>query len=414
MPGLRYSGTDGRVWQTSDDQSAGNVNPLVSQQLEPGTYFLKVEASRSSANGASAIGAYHLNSSLASGDSAIGPHDTSVDVVQNRLGLNPIAIAVGDFNGDGISDFVTANTLQTANASGAQAANLSILLGVGDLSYLPPLSVAFPPGHQVVGIVTGDFNGDHKLDLAVADQSSGSLTSPPVLGNVFILIGKGNGTFDLPSTIPVGDLPTAIATADFNHDGFADLVVTNALDGSVTLLLGRSGGTFESGGTFNVGEQPQALVVGDFNSDQLPDLAVANQQSNDVSILLNKSSGGFQAQQRFAVGTQPTSITAANFNGDTFTDLAVANIRSNDVSILYGAGNGKFDPQLRRTIQEGSMNLGESGANLGIIAAADFNGDGLSDIVVGDAYDPRVSVGAGYWQARRPFSTCSTVFLRHK
>ena len=393
---LTLLGADGRVWQTSDDQSVGNVNPLVSQRLAAGTYFLKVEGSRIAHNGAAATGDYHLTSSLASGDPAIGPHDTSSSD-QNQLGVNPVAIAVGDFNGDGISDFVT------ANASGAQTGNLSIILGTGDSSYLAPLSVSFPPGHQVVGVVTGDFNGDHKLDLAVVDQSTGTLASSPVPGNVFVLFGAGNGTFSLPTTIPVGDLPTAITTADFNRDGFADLAVTNELDGTVSLLLGRSDGTFNSGGTFNVGLQPQALVVGDFNGDQRPDLAVANQQSNDVSVLLNNSAGGFLPQRRFGVGSRPTALAVANFNGDAFTDLVVANAGSQDVSVLYGTGSGRFNPQLRLTIQVGSASQSGSGSNLGIIAAADFNGDGLADLAVADASDSRVSVALGTGKQDVPF-----------
>ena len=395
---LTLLGADGRVWQTSDDQSVGNVNPLVSQQLAAGTYFLKVEASRSSTNGAVAIGAYHLNSTILSGDTSFGPHETSNGVGgPSGTGINPVAIASGDFNGDGISDFVTTDE----NISGG---SLSVLLGKSDLSFEPV--TLLPSGVKPVGVITGDFTGHHQLDLAVVDQGTVGMTgTTDVPGTVSIYRWSGAGSFTLSNKITVQGLPTAIVTADFNHDGSADLAFTNALDGTVVLLLGHSDGSFTSGGTFAVGQQPRALVVGDFNGDQLPDLAVANQQSKDVSVLLNNIAGGFAAQSRFSVGDQPTSVTVANFNGDAFNDLAVANTGSGDVSILYGTGNGQFAAELRKKIVGDSSVLVVGGAlrSLDFVAAADFNRDGLADLVVGDSQNSRVSVALGTGVRNDPF-----------
>ena len=189
-------------------------------------------------------------------------------------------------------------------------------------------------------------------------------------------------------------------TADFNHDGLPDLAIANAHDNTVTLLLGHSNGTFTAAGTFAVGLQPEGLVVGDFNGDQFPDLAVANEQSDDVSILLNNRAGGFFTQQRIAVGHQPISVTAADFDGDGFTDLAVANSGSNDVSILYGKAGGTFDPQQRSVIQGAPPT---TGASVSFVVTADFNADGLPDLVVGNSEDPRVSIASGTGNRIKPF-----------
>jgi membrane-bound lytic murein transglycosylase B len=128
--------------------------------------------------------------------------------------------------------------------------------------------------------VTGDFNGDGKLDLAVTDSGNNT---------VFILLGNGDGTFGLTSIIPVGNYPSAIIAADFNNDGKLDLAIANNGDGTITLLLGNGDGTFTqaSSSPYAVGLGPYQLAAADFNGDGKLDLAVTN-ELNAVSILLQQ------------------------------------------------------------------------------------------------------------------------------
>ena len=81
----------------------------------------------------------------------------------------------------------------------------------------------------------GDFNGDGKADLAVAN--SGSL-------NVSVLLGKGDGTFAAAANYPAGNAPYSIAVGDLNGDGTTDLAITEDGDNTVTVLLGNGDGTF--------------------------------------------------------------------------------------------------------------------------------------------------------------------------
>jgi FG-GAP-like repeat len=126
----------------------------------------------------------------------------------------------------------------------------------------------------------GDFNGDTKLDLAVANGGS----------TVSVLLGNGNGTFQTHVDYGTGNGPNSVAVGDFNGDGNLDLVTANsgvAGNGkTVSVLLGNGDGTFQAHVDYGTGNGPQSVAVGDFNGDHAQDLAVANLGST-VSVLLN-------------------------------------------------------------------------------------------------------------------------------
>lgn len=136
-------------------------------------------------------------------------------------GDGPVAVAVGDFNGDGNLD------LAVCDNSGN---NVTILLGNGNGTFTPATGSPIPVGNQPYAIVAGDFNNDGNLDLAVANYGDGTVS---------LLLGNGNGTFTQASGSPyaVGNGPYQIAAADFNGDGKLDLAVANLGDGTVSILL---------------------------------------------------------------------------------------------------------------------------------------------------------------------------------
>jgi hypothetical protein len=172
--------------------------------------------------------------------------------------------------------------------------------------------------------VVGDFNGDGKPDLAVANVFS---------NNVSILLGDGTGQFGAATNFPVGVYPFSIAVGDFNGDGNQDLAVGNFNSNNVSILLGDGAGHFSAPTNFPV-SGPGSVAVGDFDGDGKQDLAVANYSSTNVSILLGDGMGHFSAATTFSVGTNPESVAIGDFNGDGKQDLAVANNSSNNASIL--------------------------------------------------------------------------------
>jgi hypothetical protein len=176
----------------------------------------------------------------------------------------------------------------------------------------------FRVGDGPVSVVVGDFNGDSQQDLATADISCATSSGP--CGNVFIVLGQGDGTFEPARDFAAEGSPFSVTVGDFNGDGQQDLATANLLDGgasgSVSILLGNGDGTFEPAQEFAVGGAPLSVTVGDFNGDGQQDLATANDQTFTVSILLGNGDGTFEPPQDFAAGLIPRSVAVGDFNGD--------------------------------------------------------------------------------------------------
>jgi thiamine pyrophosphokinase len=298
-------------------------------------------------------------------------------------GTVPASLAIGDFNGDGKSDLAVANFSTN---------NISILLGTGIGTF--GAATNFGVGTAPRSVAIGDFNGDGKSDLAVANDNS---------NNVSILLGTGTGTFGAATNFAAGTQPFSVAIGDFNGDGKSDLAVANFnfSSNNVSILLGTGTGTFGAATNFAVGANPESVAIGDFNGDGKSDLAVANFGSNNVSILLGTGTGTFGAATNFAVGTNPSSVAIGDFNGDGKSDLAVANQNSNNVSILLGTGTGTF----------GAATNFATGTVPASVAIGDFNGDGKSDLAVAIYATNNVSIlfgtGTGTFGAATNFAVGS-------
>jgi hypothetical protein len=206
-----------------------------------------------------------------------------------------------------------------------------------------------------------------------------------------------------------------IATGDFNRDGIADVVTAALPDGKdsgrhvLTVQLGQKNGTFVDVASHNlIGEDPSALVVGDFNGDGNLDVIVGD---GDGSLLefLGDGSGNLVSAGNIATFGSVASIAAGDFTHDGHLDLVVSDFGSNSAAILRGAGNGSF----RRTW---SFELPRRGT-LFHIATADFNRDGITDLVItsddDNYYEVMLGNGSGTFthapelsHSRDPYSYC--------
>src|SRR6202140_627573 len=233
-----------------------------------------------------------------------------------KVGGDPFAVAVGDFNGAGRQDLAVANS---------DSQNVSILLGNGDGSF--GAAVNFPVGQNPVSIAVGDFNADGKQDLVVTCSGS---------GDVWVLLGDGTGSFSPAAKLAAGSRPRSVAVGDFNGDGKQDLAVANILSNDVSVLLGDGAGGFSLSVTLPVGQNPTSVAVADLDGDGKQDLIVANASSNSVSVFLGNGAGGFGPAMSFPAGGAPTSVAVGDFNSDGRLDLAFANYSGGAASVLLG------------------------------------------------------------------------------
>src|SRR5258708_3774507 len=186
-----------------------------------------------------------------------------------EMAESPHFITVGDFNGDGKLDILTANWAGFADGS-----TVSVLLGKGDGTFGPYTD--FSVGDRPASVVVADFNGDGKLDLATANIGR----------TVSVLLGDGKGSFGPATTLTVSQSPImSIATGDFNGDGKLDLVMTASEPHGIYLLAGDGKGGFGTPSSFQAGSLAQAIAVGDFDGDHKPDIAVGEIGGN-MGILL--------------------------------------------------------------------------------------------------------------------------------
>ena len=296
------------------------------------------------------------------------------------VGNAPADVITGDFNGDGKLDIVVSN---------GGSSSISVFLGIGNGSFRSRRD--FVLGSQPQALTSGDFNGDGKLDLAVVSGPSNS---------VLILLGNGDGTF-LPAISTSVAGPTAVAVADFDGDGKLDLAVGSATSNSVQILLGRGNGLFLTSRSVSVGINPVSLAVGDFNSNGQTDIAVANGGSPFVSILVGDGRGNFQRAPDVNTGISLIAIAAGDLNNDGCLDLAVLTSSGygSPLIVLLGNGDATFDEAHRYSVG-GSPSpnpnpLGSSPTSL--IAIADLNNDGVPDLAIplGSSNSVSILVGLG-------------------
>jgi hypothetical protein len=290
----------------------------------------------------------------------------------NSGGSIPYAMAVADFNGDGKPDFAVSNE---------QSNTIAVFLGKGDGTFSAPVVTSIDVAPLNIGaIVVGDFNGDKKPDLLVATIANTALQTQ----SDYVLLNNGDGTFTQSAAVPNSFGFIAAAVGDLNGDGKLDYVAGGNSSG-LTVFLGNGDGTFNAGAIIpNVNGLFFGVVVGDFNGDKKLDIAAgypALEEGNaQLVVALGNGDGTFQPATASSL-ENPSFYTlkSADFNGDGNLDLLIG--YQSSATVAFGDGHGTFKVGLNETLVYSAPQVV---ANDGVVVqVADFGG-GKPGLVAGD------------------------------
>jgi len=289
-------------------------------------------------------------------------------------GTGPSAVAIADFNGDHALDLAVAN---------GSANTVTILPGTGTGSFGAAVAL-LNAGKSPVAIAAGDLTNDRHPDLIVANMGDGNLS-------VFVSSGSGFGF--LPAiTIPLAGsapMPSALVVGFFTGDGTLDVAVANAGANRVDVLVGDGTGMFSVSDALFFQPHPVGVASADLDHDGKPDLVLARRElagAGTAAIFLGGPDGDlFHGFGAIGAINDPSGVAAADINGDGIPDLAVTGSTSDRVVVLTGNGDGTFSPPVRFT----------TGSVPQALAVADFNLDAVADIVTANQGDQSVTVLAG-------------------
>ena len=312
-------------------------------------------------------------------------------------GTSSLGVALGDVNGDGRRDIVTAN-------QGTD--NVSVLLGQASPAgtFGPAFLYATGAGSRPTGVALGDVNGDGRLDIVTGNQASNAVA-------VLLNSAAAPGTFAALVQYPSGgQAPNIVALADLNGDGRLDIAAANTGGSTVGVLLASATtpGTFGTAAVYpSGGSSPVGITIGDVNGDGRPDIVTGSNSSSGVvgvGVLLASATtpGTFGSAVSYPSGGGGTvGVALADVNRDGRVDIVATNGGSSTVAVLLGSATapGTFAAPV-------TYPSGGTGPNFTVLG--DVNGDGLADIVTANSTTGTVAVLAGLAAPAGTFAPATT------
>lgn len=309
-------------------------------------------------------------------------------------GPDVVAIAVADLNEDGLPEIVTADRGRLSDPNDERPANdqLSFFVATGPLKYVaqPQLRVGFAPyalkivnvdALRAPDIVAVSFMASRDRDLTLFRNLGQNLFEP-----VGFSVPDDDISYDRMNDgagEPVFTTPglTALEVYDFDQDGYRDAIATGWSSDVLVYFPGHIEKYFAAPRIIPMPGAPRDLVRGDFNGDGHQDLAVALYAEGKIAIVTGDGKGNFTEASRFeSRGALPAILRAADFDGDGVTDLIVGHVHGDDSLVIFrGGGNGQFPVS-----QEIMFGKDREAVEVGIrdVAVADFDRNGRPDIAL--------------------------------
>ena len=278
-----------------------------------------------------------------------GTGNTLADAASYTVGTSttPDALAIGDVTGDGLADLIV----------GTQEGTLSVLVGDGTGTLQAGPSMQLSGWISAVALLP--VAGQTASQVAVAELDTNTID---------VLNVSASGSLQVLGSLGTGLGPTALAVADLNGDGIADLIVACqgsglAANGSVEVFIGDGNGGFRHPVEYQTGELSSALVVGNLNGDGKADIAVANPGDDTISLLLGNGDGTFQAARVVNVGFSALSLAMVDTDGGG-PELVAANASQSQLAIIpASAFEGSFT-QVFTTLDVGALVTADTGLAL--------------------------------------------------
>lgn len=276
------------------------------------------------------------------------------------VGFAPNSLAAGDLNADGNLDMLVVSSQMSQSTA-------TVVLNEGDRSFLARREYGIPGSGY--GIDVGDLNRDGFPDVAVAVYVSNA-------DRVRVFYGTADGSLSEPYDVENfgNNIPTDVAIADLNGDGWPDMVASIFSPGNrIRVWINRGDGTFNPSSSYAADGNPSGVAIGDLNGDGRADIVCTNgsQLSNKVSVYLNSGNGTFHPQTLFGTLNRPSDAVLGDFDRDGDQDFVVTHFGSNSVLLFRNNGSASFSAE--------AFNAGDTQTG-GV--ASDFNGDGWIDLLV--------------------------------